>query len=130
MGATCAIDRPASVAVFLTAARLIGGEARALGLRVPAFRSPPRRSGAVRTLRRTGDGGAVVAVALGGRPQEAVVADVVEGVILANALAGEAADRARRRLMAAVRRGLAGCEPAGRSTGGERPGQRRPGGAP
>jgi hypothetical protein len=44
----------------------------------------------------------VVAVALRDRPWPAVVADMIEGVVAANRLAGVRADRARTALWAAV----------------------------
>lgn len=128
MGASCG-DReqgskrsgggPASVGAFLALARVVGGEARALGLRVPAFRSPPRRPGATRTLRRVADGTAVVAVAVAGRPLAAVAGDVVDGVIVANGLQGEAAARVRERLVATAARKV-GASPGG-GTGQTRP---------
>lgn len=94
------------VEAFATSARLLAEAARAAGLRVPAFRSPPRLSGAHRTIRRY-PGGAVVAVRLRGRAIEAVVADMVEGVVVANRLTGDAALRARTLLADAVARGNA-----------------------
>ena len=56
------MDRSSTV-LFAHAARRLGAAARAAGLTVPAFRSPPRRSGAPRTIRRL-PGGPVVAVVL------------------------------------------------------------------
>jgi hypothetical protein len=69
-----------------------------LGLDPPAFRSPPRLLGVDRTIRRRADGGTVVAVVLRGRPWPAILADLVEGVVAANGLAGAEADRARKAL--------------------------------
>jgi hypothetical protein len=86
---------------FSVIANTLASEARRLGLRVPAFRSPPRLHGATRTIRRR-DGGAMVAVVIRGRPPADVVADLIEGVIVANGLRGAAALRCRRRLAAAV----------------------------
>jgi hypothetical protein len=68
---------------------------------VPAFRSPPRVDGAVRTLRRFRDG-SVISVTLRGRPFEQVVADRVDGVVRVNDLDGPAAERARGLLLAAA----------------------------
>ena len=82
-------------------ARTLADTARGAGLAVPAFRSPPRVSGTVRTLRRY-PGGAVVSVQLRGRSFEAVVADMVEGVVVANRLGGDAALRARTVLASSV----------------------------
>ena len=84
------------------AVRALGLEARRNGLRMPGFRSPPRLRGVARSVRRRSDGGATIAVVVRGRPWAAVVADMVEGVIVANGLSGAAADRARAKLWAAV----------------------------
>ena len=86
---------------FARTARSLTAAARANGLIVPTFRSPPRLEGATRTIRRTADG-VTVSVVLRGRPWPAVAADMVEGVVAANDLAGLAADRARATLWAAV----------------------------
>lgn len=85
---------------FADTARSLGAAARAAGLVVPAFRAPPRVAGAARTLRRY-PGGAVVSVRLD-RPFEEVRADMVEGVVVANRLDGEAALRFRTALLDAV----------------------------
>jgi hypothetical protein len=86
---------------FAEAARTLGDAARSLGLTLPAFRSPPRLAGVHRTLRRR-DSGITVAVRLRERPWAAVVADMVDGVIVANGLTGSAASSARAALWAAV----------------------------
>jgi hypothetical protein len=86
---------------FATAARRIGAAARAAGLSVPAFRSPPRHPRAVRTIRRL-PGGSVIAVRVRERAFADVVADMIEGVLTANRLEGEAAVRVRTMLLAAV----------------------------
>jgi hypothetical protein len=87
---------------FASAARVLGQAARARGLSVPAFRSPPRLPQAERTVRRRADGSATVSVQLRGRPFVAVVADMVEGVIVSNGLDQVAATRARTALWEAV----------------------------
>ncbi len=92
----------ASAVHFAAVARTLGEAARARRLVVPAFRSPPRRPGASRTLRRWPNGGATVSVEVGGRPREAVVADMVEGVVVVNGLTGADATRLRTALWQAV----------------------------
>jgi hypothetical protein len=87
---------------FAAAVRVIAAEARLLGLEVPGFRSPPRLAGADRSLRRRPGSSPAIAVRLQGRPFDAVVVDMVEGVVVANGLVGSRADAARRRLHAAV----------------------------
>jgi hypothetical protein len=86
---------------FARLARSLGEAARAQGLRAPSFRSPPRLPGVTRSIVRRGPG-VTVAVALRDRPWGAVVADMVEGVVAANRLAGVGADRARAALWQAV----------------------------
>jgi len=86
---------------FARLARSLGEAARAQGLRAPSFRSPPRLPGVSRSIVRRGPG-VTVAVALRDRPWGAVVADMVEGVVAANRLAGVGADRARAALWQAV----------------------------
>lgn len=86
---------------FAHAARVIGREARRRGLSAPGFRSPPRVVGAQRTLRRHASG-AVVAVQVKGRPWFAVVADMIEGVVVANRLQPPTADRLRTDMWAAL----------------------------
>jgi hypothetical protein len=84
----------AGALLFSQAARRLGAAARAAGLVVPAFRCPPRLAGARRTLRRY-PGGAVIAVRVKDRPFADVAADMVEGVLVVNGLAGDAANRMR-----------------------------------
>jgi hypothetical protein len=91
-----------SFATFAAAARAAAEEARRQRLVVPAFRTPPRRQSAHRTLRRRPDGSAVVAVRVRGRALDAVIDDIVEGVVAANGLSGEWANRCRRDVFAAV----------------------------
>ncbi|HEY4375770.1 MAG TPA: hypothetical protein VGM93_01375 [Acidimicrobiales bacterium] len=87
---------------FATAVRTLGHAARGLRLAVPGFRSPPRITGADRTLRRRADGGATISVRLRGRPFEAVLADMIEGIVVANDITGPAATRVRTSLWEAV----------------------------
>lgn len=85
---------------FAELARRIGAAARAAGLVVPAFRTPPR-SEVLRTIRRL-PGGPVVAVRLRSRPTADVIVDMVEGVIVANGLSGDAACRVRTTLLQTI----------------------------
>ena len=82
---------------FAHAARTLGREARHRGLVAPSFRCPPRIVGVDRTVRRHA-AGAVVAVQLRNRPWVAVVADMIEGVVVANSLPPPRADRLRAEL--------------------------------
>ena len=98
----------ASAVEFATAARNLAREARRRGLVGPSFRCPPRLVGVDRTIRRHGDG-AIVSVRLRGRPWAAVLADMIEGVVVANRLQPPHADRLRSDLWE-----LCGIEPLAR----------------
>ena len=87
---------------FASAARTLGQLARARGLAVPGFRSPPRIEGVERTVRRRPDGGATVAIRLRGRPWVAVLGDMIEGVVVANRLTGTVAHQTRTALWCGV----------------------------
>jgi len=87
--------------MFSALVRVVGQEARAMGLVVPGFRSPPRLAGAVRTI-RNGAGAPIIAVRLRGRAFADVAADVVEGVLVANGVPPGTDLRIRRRLLTAI----------------------------
>lgn len=91
---------------FAAAARILGDVARAASLEVPSFRSPPRLVGVDRTLTRSrradGTRDVVVSVRLRDRPWVSVLADMIDGVLVANALSGPTAGAARAALWAAV----------------------------
>jgi len=106
-----AVQRRGATTGFADVARRLAVASRAAGLAVPAFRSPPRRPGALRTIRRL-PGGAVVSVRVRDRALHEVADDMVEGVVVANRLTGEAAARVR----AALRAALPGGAPAGQGT--------------
>ncbi len=99
---------------FATAARLLTRAARGRGLVGPGFRCPPRLVGVDRSIRRRPEG-PVVAVRLRGRPMPAVLADMIEGVVVANGLRPPAADRLRAELWAAL--GVEAGSPAGSVAG-------------
>jgi hypothetical protein len=79
----------------------LGAAARASGLVVPAFRSPPRVKGASRTLRRY-PGGAVVSVKLRDRTYVEVVDDMIDGVLVTNRVGPEAGVRLRKAFQLAL----------------------------
>ncbi len=91
---------------FAAAARTLGEVARAAGLVVPSFRSPPRLAGVDRTMKRQfgalGGEAVTVAVRIKGRPWVSVLADMIDGVIVANLLSGPTAGAARTVMWAAV----------------------------
>lgn len=87
---------------FSAAARTIAAAARRAGLRAPSFRTPPRRKGAIRTLRRWPGGGALISVATRGRPIDEILSDMAEGVLVANGLRGDEARQVRALLLQAA----------------------------
>ncbi len=96
------MEREPTTVRFAHVVRALAAGARAQGLQAPSFRSPPGVRGAVRTVRRRRERSASVAVAVRDRPWPAVLADLVEGVVVANGLRGPAADHARAALWSAV----------------------------
>jgi hypothetical protein len=86
---------------FAAAARALTREARRRGLLAPSYRCPPRLVGVDRSIRRRPDG-AVVSVRLRERPWVAVLADMIEGVVVTNRLASPHADRLRAELWTAM----------------------------
>ena len=82
---------------FAEAGRSLAFAARSIGLLAPSFRTPPRIAGCNRTLTRYGDF-VLVSVRGRGRSWEAVLADMIEGVVHANDLPALDADRVRNEL--------------------------------
>ena len=113
---------------FAAAARALGEAARRRGLQVPGFRSPPRRPEVDRTIRRAGPEGTVVAVRIAGRPWVSVLADMIDGVVVVNALDGPEVGPIRDALWAAVEADVAEVGSAGDVADGRAGRRRRPGG--
>jgi len=95
MGAVSALQ-------FAVLARRLADEARRLGLVPPAFRSPPGLDGPRRAVRRHRGGRTTVVVRREGRRTADVAADMVDGVVVANSLAGRRAVTCRAALAAVV----------------------------
>ena len=93
--------KPGNAIEFAQAARTLTTEAQRRGLIGPSYRCPPRIVGVDRSLRRHATG-ATVAVKLRGRPWAAVLADMIEGVVVANNLAPTDAVRLRAELWGAL----------------------------
>lgn len=93
--------RTANTSDFAQAARQLTMTARAEGLVAPGFRCPPRLVGVDRSLRRRGET-AVVAVRVRERPLMAVLADMIEGIVIVNGLRSPHSDRIRGELWATV----------------------------
>lgn len=73
-----------SSVAFAEAARCLGGTTRRMGFEAPTFRSPPRRPGVQRTIRRRPDGSCIVSVRIADRPLAATIADMIDGIVAAN----------------------------------------------
>lgn len=86
---------------FADAAKRLGQAARSAGYEVPSFRSPPRRPGCTRSITRRANA-TTVSVALHGRPLAAVVADMIDGIIVTNELGDPDAGQLRDLLWAAA----------------------------
>ncbi len=104
----------ASTVEFAAAARTLSRAAVRRGLVAPSFRCPPRLVGVDRTIRRRAGRGsraapAVVSVRVRDRPREAVLGDMIEGVVVANGLVAPDSDRTRTELWSVVTRSF---EPA------------------
>jgi hypothetical protein len=91
---------------FVRTCQALTGACRRQGLVAPSFRSPPGLAGATRTIRRRPAAAPVVAVRHRGRQPAAVVADLVEGVLVANGISGPEAMRVRSALWEAVTAGV------------------------
>jgi hypothetical protein len=91
-----------SCLAFAEAARLLGEATRGQGLVMPSFRSPPREVGRRRTLARYADGLVTVSVMVRNRVWEAVLADMIEGVVVTNQLDGIDAEVLRDQLWEAL----------------------------
>lgn len=87
--------RSSSVEDFLSSVRVVSDVAAGLTLDVPVFRSPPRSRSLDRSIRR-GSRSIVISVRRRDRPMEAVRADLIEGVIVANGLDPIVASEFRR----------------------------------
>ena len=83
---------------FAAMARRLSEAARAFGVDAPGFRSPPRSPGLRRSIRQERDGSTTVSVALRDRPAIAVIADMIDGVIVASSLPAVEAGAFRDRL--------------------------------
>ena len=92
---------------FAGTARRLASAARARGLRAPGFRTPPRRPGFDRTIRRYPDGSALVSVRVRGRLWDDVVDDLIDGVLTLNDLHGALAAEVRLGLWDDLSRGPA-----------------------
>lgn len=94
---------PLSPPEFAEMVRLLNHAAKAAGMRAPSFASPPRAPAVNRTIRWLSADRALVAVRRGDRAADAVVSDMIDGVVAANRLSGSEAQDAARKLAACLR---------------------------
>ena len=87
---------------FAEAARQLGMAVRGQEMVMPSFRSPPREVGRRRTLSRHDDGSVTVSVMVRNRVWEAVLADMIEGIVAANRMDGVDAEALRDHLWEAL----------------------------
>ncbi len=73
---------------FALVSRILADTAASVGGSAPSFRSPPRIPGVKRSVTRNRDGSVTVAVAVRDRPLMAVIADMIDGIILTSAASG------------------------------------------
>ena len=86
---------------FSIVAKVITQVSARCGIEVPGFKSPPRSVDLDRTVRHQSSG-SVVSVRIKDRPFEAVIGDMIEGVILCNELPIAAAGKLRNLMWSAV----------------------------
>ena len=86
---------------FGAAARSLARAAHLRDLVVPVFASTPSRRDLHRSIRRR-NGSPVVSIRLGDRPRGAVLADMIEGIVVANYLEDSKADLVRSTLWLAI----------------------------
>jgi hypothetical protein len=89
---------PLSPPEFAEVVRQLQRATAAAGMRMPGFASPPRLASARRTIRWLAEDRALVAVRRGDRAADAVVTDMIDGVVAANRLSGSEAQDAARKL--------------------------------
>lgn len=87
---------------FAHAARVLSLVARELGHEAPSFRSPPRIAGARRSMTKRTDGSVCISVATRNRTAAAVIADMIEGIVVASSEAPSAVGALRDALWAAI----------------------------
>ncbi|MBA52111.1 MAG: hypothetical protein CL456_08370 [Acidimicrobiaceae bacterium] len=99
-GSVSTIESAPSVR-FAIVAKTISQVVASCGLEVPGFKSPPRCGDVDRTVRRLSRG-SVVAVRIKDRPFEAVIADMIDGVVVCNDMSAERAGKLRNLLWGAA----------------------------
>ena len=86
---TTTINTTTTATDFATVSRILVHTAAQFGGTAPGFRSPPRIPGVKRSVTRNRDGSVTVAVAVRDRPVMAVIADMIDGVLLTSGGSGD-----------------------------------------
>ncbi|NNF53817.1 MAG: hypothetical protein HKN03_05165 [Acidimicrobiales bacterium] len=85
------IETQANAMSFAAIGRVLTDQALTLGVSAPSFRSPPRIPGVRRSVTRNRDGSITVSVIVSRRPLSAVVADMIDGIVLTSGLKADEA---------------------------------------
>lgn len=85
------IETQANAVSFAAIGRVLTDQALTLGVSAPSFRSPPRIPGVRRSVTRNRDGSVTVSVIVSRRPLSAVVADMIDGLVLTSGLKADEA---------------------------------------
>ena len=85
------IETQANAMSFAAVGRVLTDQALACGVTAPSFRSPPRIPGVRRSVTRNRDDSITVSVIVSRRPLSAVIADMIDGVVLSSGLRADEA---------------------------------------
>ena len=85
------IETQANAMSFAAVGRVLTDQALAQGVTAPSFRSPPRIPGVRRSVTRNRDDSITVSVIVSQRPLSAVIADMIDGVVLTSGLRADEA---------------------------------------
>lgn len=105
------IETQANAMSFAAIGRVLTDQALALGITAPSFRSPPRIPGVRRSVTRNRDGSVTLSVIVSRRPLSAVMADMIDGLVLTSGLRAEEARSLYDKLWATSHAWLLGIPP-------------------
>ncbi len=106
------IETQANAMSFAAVGRVLTDQALAQGVTAPSFRSPPRIPGVRRSVTRNRDGSITVSVIVSRRPLSAVIADMIDGVVLTSGLRADEARALYDTLWASSHSWLLGVAPS------------------
>jgi hypothetical protein len=84
---------------FSALARNVSATADACGLKAPGFRTPSQIPDRTRSVRRLPGGSGIVSVTTRNRTADAIITDMVDGIITVNGLKGGIAASVRRTML-------------------------------